>query len=151
MNKPRYIDRTETITEEKVIVVYVDTPDRVIYTTEVEDNVETAILDVEYLAKCVQAEAGNQDRLGKAYVVDCILNRFEAGNYSNIRDVINAPSQFSCVVDGDIKATPTQDIYEIIDEELKDRKDAEIKYFRTKHYHTFGTPCFQYGAHFFSK
>ena len=137
--------------DKQLLVVYVDTPDRIIYTKTEEEQVESAILDIEYMAKCVEAEAGNQGELGKRYVIDCILNRFEAGNFSNIRDVINAPGQFSCVVDGDINSPIKQENIDLIYEELENRTNSEIKYFRTTNYHTFGTPCFQYGDHFFSK
>ncbi len=147
-----YSDRPEANGDEtRMIVVYVDTPDRIIYTKNEEEQVESAILDVEYLAKCVEAEAGNQGELGKRYVICCILNRFETGNYSNIRDVINAPGQFACVVNGDIDSPVKQENIDLIYDELQNRTNSEIKYFRTGSYHTFGTPCFQYEDHFFSK
>ena len=36
---------------------------------------------IEHLEKCVQAEAGNQDALGRAYVCDVILNRLDSGRW----------------------------------------------------------------------
>lgn len=104
-----------------------------------------------YLAQCVQAEAGNQDYLGKVYVVDCILNRYDSGDYNNFYDVINEPGQFSCVANESIKCKPSPDIYKIIADELGYRTNSEIKFFRTKEYHKFATDCFKYGAHYFSK
>ena len=136
---------------QKIIVVYVDTPEKIIYTKSEEEEVESAILDVNYFAKCVEAEAGNQGDLGKRYVIDCILNRFESGKYTTIRDVINAPGQFSCVVNGDINSPIKQENIDLVYEEIQNRTNSEIKYFRTGNYHTSGTPCFQYGAHYFSK
>ena len=147
-NSHREVVKTE---EPEVVVVYVSTPDRIIYTQMDIEELETAMLNTEYLAKCIEAEAGNQGRLGKVYVCDCILNRFETGKYKTIEEVINAPGQFACVVNGDIPITPTQETYEVIEQELKERTNSEIKYFRTERYHDFGTPCFQYGAHYFSK
>jgi len=152
VNDNAHIDsEPEAVKEDKIIVVYVDTPERIVYTDMPVDELETAILNVEYLARCVEAEAGNQGKLGKAYVCDCILNRFESGKYKTIEDVINAPGQFSCVKDGQINSKPTEETYEVIEEELKERKNSEIKYFRTGSYHSNTTPCFQYKDHFFSK
>lgn len=150
VNKPRYVDRTETVVEERTVVVYVDAPDKIIYTDK--ENVSEAILDVEYLAKCIEAEAGNQGYLGKVYVTDCILNRFENGDYDSIVDVINAPGQFACVSNGSInRVKVTEETYEIIDKEIQNRTNTEILYFRAGGYHSFATPCFQYQDHYFSK
>lgn len=150
VNKPRYIDRTETVVKEKMTIVYVDAPDKIIYTDK--EDITEIVLDVDYLARCIEAEAGNQGKLGKVYVTDCILNRFENGNYSNITDVINEPGQFACVSNGSInRVKVNEETYEIIEEELQNRTNTEILYFRAGGYHSFGTPCFQYQDHFFSK
>lgn len=38
-----------------------------------------------------------------------------------------------------------------VKDELNEQIDTEIKYFRTNHFHNFGTPCFSYGNVYFSK
>lgn len=109
--------------------------------------------EIEYLAKCTMAEAGNQDEVGKRLVIDCILNRLNDENFPNsIVDIINYPGQFEVVSNGSINViVPTPDIYTLIEEELISPYNTEVLYFRTSHFHNFGTPLFQWGAHYFSK
>lgn len=107
--------------------------------------------DVKYVAQCVQAEAGNQDELGKRYVVDCILNRFDSGNYATYSEVINEKGQFSCVSNKSINCEPSDETLDIVQSEIKERINNEILYFRTIKYHSFGTPCFKHQDHYFSK
>lgn len=111
---------------------------------------------LEYLAMCVEAEAGDQTELGKRLVCDTVLNRFESGKYETLYDVINEEHngvyQYSVVEDGRIlTAEPTEETYRIVAEELVCRTNTEVLYFRTKKYHTFGTPLFKEDDHYFSK
>lgn len=109
--------------------------------------------ELEYLAACVEAEAGNQGLLGKQYVVDVILNRVDSDKFPDtITEVINEPRQFSVVSDGRInEVVPTEETYQAIQLELENRLDDTILFFRTGYYHTGYTPCFQYEDHYFSK
>lgn len=107
---------------------------------------------LEYLAACVEAEAGNQSELGKRLVCDTVLNRFDLGKYETLYDVINEPDQYSVVSNGSIlRVTPTEHMYRIVAEEVENRTNTEVLYFRTNHYHTFGTPLFKEDDHYFSK
>lgn len=106
---------------------------------------------LEYLAMCVEAEAGNQSYLGKVYVADCIINRFEQGDYDNYYEVIDEPGQFCCVSNGSINCIPSEETMLIVYNELSCRTNDEILYFRTGYYHSFATDCFQYEDHYFSK
>lgn len=119
--------------------------------TEVDIEEEVYADSVEYLAMCVEAEAGNQGYLGKVFVADCIINRYKLGDYDNFYDVINESGQFSCVTDGHIRCVPTEETYQIIEKELEKPTNSEIKYFKTEDYHKFGTKCFSYKEHYFSK
>lgn len=126
---------------------------------EVENNdlefiVEEMYYDeLEYLAACVEAEAGNQGLLGKRYVVDVILNRVDSDKFPNtITEVIEEPKQFSVVSDGRINTVvPSEETYQAIQMELENRLDDTILFFRTGRYHTGYTPCFQHKDHYFSK
>lgn len=125
---------------------------------ETKDGLEAELWtdSLEYLACCVEAEAGNQSELGKRLVCDTVLNRFDSGKYDTLYDVINEEHngvyQYSVVGDGRIfKVTPTEETYRIVNEELMNRTSTEVLYFRTKHYHTFGTPMFKEDDHYFSK
>lgn len=107
--------------------------------------------DLYLVAQCVEAEAGNQGALGKAYVVDCIYNRFEQGDYNSLTDVILESGQFESVSNGMIYNTPTDETIQVCKDEWFNRTNSEIRYFRTGHYHSFGHRCFPYKDHFFSK
>lgn len=111
------------------------------------------IEDYVYFAQCVMAEAGDQDDLGKRLVIDVILNRKDNINFpDNITDVINEPYQFEVVSNGSInEVIPTDDIYALIQEEIQNRTNYDVLYFRTDHYHNFGTQLFQHQDHYFSK
>lgn len=117
------------------------------------DDVETYIDDdcFEYLVKCVEAEAGNQSELGKRMVCSVILNRYENWEYATIEEVINDPGQFSVVSDGRIyTVTPTEETYLAVEKELESRTNDQVLYFRADKYHSFGTPLFIIGDHYFS-
>lgn len=106
---------------------------------------------LEYLAMCVEAEAGNQSELGKRLVCDVILNRYYSGSYNNFYEVINEKGQFAVVSNGSIEVTiPTEDTYRIVQEELECRTNTEVMFFRAGQFHSFGTPLFKEGAHYFS-
>lgn len=118
-----------------------------------ESSITMVVEDYIYFAQCVMAEAGDQDELGKRLVIDVILNRKDNINFpDNITDVINEPYQFEVVSNGSInEVIPTDDIYTLIQEEIQNRTDYDVLYFRTDHYHNFGTQLFQHQDHYFSK
>lgn len=122
-------------------------------TTECVENTMGCNWYIDYMAQCVMAEAGNQCDTGVRLVVDCILNRLDNDIFpDNIYDIINQVGQFEVVENGSINTiVPTQRIYDIIWEELENRYNSEVLYFRTLHYHTFGTPLFKVQDHYFSK
>ena len=108
--------------------------------------------EFEYIVKTVWAESGNQDELGQRYVADCIINRKKKYKCKNYYEVIQAKNAFATYSNGAIeRAEPTELTYKVVKEELEHQTNTEILYFRTKHYHKFGTPCFKHGAHYFSK
>ena len=125
---------------------------------ETQDDIEAELWtdSLEYLSCCVEAEAGNQSELGKRLVCDTVLNRFDSGKYETLYDVINEEHngvyQYSVVEDGSIlEVIPAEDTYRIVAEEIENRANTEVLYFRTKHYHTFGIPLFKEDDHYFSK
>jgi N-acetylmuramoyl-L-alanine amidase len=129
-------------------------------TTETETEEELIVIpyisneELDLLAKCVMAEAGNQEELGKRLVIDVILNRIDYDifqNQNSITDVIFAEGQFEVVRLGTIhKYKPTDDIYDLIREELMSRTNNEVVYFRTGKYHSIGTPWQKVGDHYFN-
>lgn len=120
------------------------------------DNTVEAIVEhdfdiIEYLAKCVEAEAGNQSLLGKRLVVDVILNRVDSDRFpDSIEEVINEAGQFTVVENGSIDTVEvSEETYLAIDMELKNRIDNEILFFTSSGY--LGTPCYKVDAHYFGK
>lgn len=72
------------------------------------------------LAKIIQAEAGNQDEIGKILVGNVILNRVANGKFPNdIHSVIFQKSQFSPVSNGSFKkAVPSDEVYTAVNKLL---------------------------------
>lgn len=104
-----------------------------------------------YLMQCVEAEAEDQSEEGKRLVCDVVLNRYNAGNYSSFRDVIDAKGQFSCVSNGSIlKKTPSLETYTLVIEEVNEQCNKDVWYFRTGQYSSYGSPLFKVGDHYFS-
>lgn len=113
--------------------------------------------ELEEIAIVVQAEAGNQDELGKRYVADVIFNRIDSKDFPDTAlDVIYQinPVQFSTTVDGAMEKAGyeiSEEVFQIVLEEAENRTNSDIKYFRTERYSDDGTPAFQHGDHYFSK
>lgn len=120
---------------------------------EVESMTEGFDKQIDLLARCVEAEAGNQSLLGKRLVVDVILNRVASPDFPDgIEAVINQPGQFGVVSNGAIdKAVPSEETIQAVTRELNERIDTEVLYFQTSNYSKFGTPFDKVGDHYFSK
>ena len=108
--------------------------------------------DLEYLACCVEAEAGNQPKLGKQLVVDVILNRVDHDRYpDSIREVIEQSGQFAVVRNGSIdRAEPSAVTWQAVTEEINDRVNDEVLFFQTGGYSAYGTAWQKVGEHYFS-
>lgn len=164
IQKKHYDSMTESI-EENIDETYKIEPytTYIVEETESKEELEPATMsissttmiieDYAYFAQCVMAEAGDQDELGKRLVIDVILNRLDNTNFPNsINDIINQPYQFEVVSNGSInEVIPTEDIYTLIQEEIQNRTNYDVLYFRTDHYHNFGTQLFQHQDHYFNK
>ena len=105
---------------------------------------------IDMLARCVEAEAGNQGLLGKRLVVDVILNRVDDPRFPNdIASVISQKGQFSVYPYMISRATVTEETLEAITLELERRTDNRILYFNTRHFKKWYTPAYQCGDHYF--
>lgn len=122
-------------------------------TEETEYTEEDFYDDLELLAYCTMAEAGNQEELGKRLVIDCILNRVDNRYFPDtVREVIYAPGQFEVVSRGTLyRNCPTDDIYTLIREEIANRTNTEVVFFNSIGFTKCGEPWQQVGAHYFSK
>ena len=116
--------------------------------TSLADATETVEDDFTLLAKCVEAEAGTQDLMGKRLVADVILNRVESSAWPNtIEGVISQDRQFM-VYPYLSKTTPSQETIEACMMESGERVDTEIIYFTSCGY--ISKPAYKHGNHYFS-
>ena len=71
--------------------------------------------DLDLMAKIVYAESKGEPYEGKVAVASVILNRvLSPGFPSSISEVVFQPNAFSCVVDGQISVTPTEECYNAV-------------------------------------
>lgn len=109
--------------------------------------------DIELLALVTMAEAEGECELGKRLVIDTILNRVDSDNFPDtISEVIFQKSQFSSMWNGRIdRCYVMDDIYTLVEEELKERTNFDVVYFHADKYGKYGEPLFQVENHYFSK
>ena len=123
---------------------------------EIEETTEAITLEDDQkkiLAYCTMAEAGNQSEEGKRLVIDVILNRTECIYFpgDTVEDVVFCPGQFAVVSNRSIFRTePTEDIWELIEEELQERTNDEVVFFQLYRYSSSGEPWAKVGDHYFS-
>lgn len=145
-----------TITKEEpeVSVVADPTPEAPADEPQEEDywEVQPDYDELDLLYRTVQAEGYTMGYEGMRLITDAILNLAESQGVS-VTDTILAPGQFTVISTGAIWNEPVyQDTIDAVLTELRGpRVDYSIKYFRTGHYHGFGTPCFSFGNVYFSK
>ena len=88
-----------------------------------EEEMQEQLYDdsLEMLAICVEAEAGNQDLMGKRLVVDVILNRVDSDKFpDDIVSVITQTNQFSSYSDGHMDGIyePSEETFRAVRMEL---------------------------------
>lgn len=108
--------------------------------------------EIELIALCVMAEAEGECEYGQRLVVDVILNRVDDPHFPDtIYDVIYQKNQFSGMYGDRITRCYVKDeLVQLVREELESRTNYDAVFFRTGHYHSYGVPMFQVGAHYFS-
>ena len=120
-----YLD-TRPIIEIKELT-YVEDP------TEEEIEEEIRFDEMELIAQLVMAEAGNQDLMGKRYVVDVVLNRVDSDDFPDtVEEVIFQKNQFSVIENGAFDEagwTITEECYEAVKLEYEERSNYDILYF----------------------
>lgn len=127
----------------------------VVYLPELDAQYAVTVEDAEpdyfeFLAKCVEAEAGNQDMVGRRLVVDVILNRVDSPRFPNdVWSVITQKDQFSTYPYAISRANPSEETYEAVRLELEDRIDTEILFFTAGDYNRYCIPAYQHGDHYF--
>lgn len=118
----------------------------------VEKNNERYAAEVETLARCVEAEAGDQSIDVKRAVVSVILNRVDDQDWPDtISEVIADPYEFATYWNGRMdEVTPTTSTYEAISLEMETRSYQGLYYFDMDQYLQYGTPYKKMGDLYFS-
>lgn len=108
--------------------------------------------ELELLALVTMAEAEDESELGKRLVIDTVLNRVDSSHFPNtITDVIYQKHQFTSMWNGRYKKTYVDDyVRNLVLEELKNRTNSDVIFFRMDRYSDYGTPLFKEDGHYFS-
>ena len=120
------------------------------YTTnEITTHVAGEPVNIDFLAKLLFAEAAVSGWMGQVYTCSAILNLCDYENIS-LWDAGHDVGCFAVAPHVD-EMEPTEEIYEVIEYVLNGGRIADICYFRTKRYHSFGSPICQIDGQYFSK
>lgn len=113
---------------------------------------EMYLESMEMLARCVEAEAGNQGLEGKRLVVDVILNRVRDKDFPDtIAEVITQEYHFSSYWNGAMeRVTVSEETRQAIRMELEEIGYPGVMYFREGDWSLYGTPWKQVRDHYFS-
>lgn len=135
----------DEITISKNEVVRVEEP------LKVDKEIEQSDESIEILTRCVEAEAGNQDLLGKRLVCDVILNRVDSPRFPDtIEEVIKQKYHFTTFWDGSMNSIePSEETNKAVEMELQQRTDSEILFFTAGDYNIFSKPAYKHGDHYF--
>lgn len=110
--------------------------------------------DIFLIGLVAVGEAEGESELGKRLVIDTILNRVDTDIYPDTAyEVCYQKGQYSCIHNGRCnrcKKKVTQEILDLVKEEIIDRTNSEVLYFNTGGYNC-KHPIMQEGAHYFGK
>ena len=108
--------------------------------------------DMELIAHMTMAEAEGESEYGQRLVIDTILNRVDSSTFPDtVYSVLYQPYQFSSIKDGRFaRCHVKKELYELVVEEVQNRTNYDVIFFRTGHYSEYGTPLFKEGAHYFN-
>lgn len=113
-------------------------------------NGNPPIYDVTFFAKAVQAEGYTLGYEGMRYIASAIINLARDRGCSV--DAVLQSGAYTVVNTGVVwNQNLYPETWAAVKDELNGQIDTDIKYFRTNHFHNFGTPCFSYGNVYFSK
>lgn len=110
--------------------------------------------ELELLATVVEAEAGNQDMIGKRLVVDVVLNRVDSPLFPDtITEVLEQPGQFTTMWNGAVEDAGyhmQQDDYDAVMMEVTGKRlDYDIYFFTAGEYNASCKPAYIHGDHYF--
>lgn len=109
--------------------------------------------EFDLLLSIVSAEARGEPYEGQVAVVDVILNRVDCEWYPDtLEGVIKQSGQFESYWAGHYKTAPiTESVVKAVLYALENKTmPHNVLFFRSNHYHKWGTPYTQIGGHYFS-
>lgn len=109
--------------------------------------------DVKLIALFTIAEGEDEPEKAQRLIIDTILNRKDSEEFPNTYSgVLYQKGQFSVATNGRLnRCSINDDICDLVEEEMEERTNDEVLYFRAGHYHNFGTPITYSGDTYFSK
>ena len=146
------VSQDQIIPIEEATVYNITTENAYFMTEPIPLSTEAGMSDLDLIAACVEAEAGNQDLTGKRLVADVILNRVDDKNFPDtVEGVISQPRHFATYWNGAMdKAEPTAETYKAVRMEIEERSYPGLLYFDSGDYLPYGTPWKKVGDHYFS-
>ena len=110
--------------------------------------------DLDLLAAITIAEAGNQPEIGKRWVIDTVLNRIDSDLWRDdlrIVEAITHPGQYETYSNGAYtRVTIDEDTRRLVEEEILNRTNYDVIYFKTDGYFTGAPEIDHIGDHWFS-
>ena len=109
--------------------------------------------DIRLIALIAMAEAEAEPELGVRLVIDTILNRVDDPHFPNtVYEVVHQKNQYTCVTNGRIdRCEVREDFVQLVREEVLNRTDSDVIFFRTQRYSDYGVPMYKVCCHYFSK
>ena len=119
---------------------------------EVEEVEQMSEEDINLIALVTMAEAEGESELGKRLVIDTILNRIDSEHFPDTAsEVIYQPNQFTSMWNDRVdKCYVSDDICQLVREELELRENYDVIFFTAGRYSKYGSQMFQVGNHYFS-
>lgn len=108
--------------------------------------------DIALIALLTMAEAEGECEEGQRLVIDTVLNRVDDPHFpDNIYDVVYQKNQYCGMQPPRIDRCWVKDeLVQLVREELENRTDYDVIFFRTERYSDYGVPMFQVQHHYFS-
>lgn len=120
--------------------------------SDIEELLPYTDEEIDLVALVTMAEVEDEPEEVKRLVIDTILNRVDSEHFPDtVYDVIWQPKHFTVMWNGRAERCEVrEDIRSLVTEEMKERTDSEVIFFRSSRYSDYGEPMFKEGSVYFS-